>query len=170
MLTICGLVAGYLDKDLDTAIDFLERALAINPSEASAWVWSTAAYAWRGDGEEAVRRSERAIALSPLDPRMYTFTSIAGTAHAVAGRYGEAAAFCRQSLRLNRMFASSHRILAISLALDGDCAGARDAARELLALEPGLTVEGFRARYPGNRSPHAESFCEALARAGVPPQ
>jgi adenylate cyclase len=168
VLTVCGLVAGYLDKDLNAAIVHLDRAITINPSEASAWVWSTSTYAWLGQGDEAVRRSERAMELSPFDPRMYTFTSIAGTAHAVAGQYDKAIEFCRHSLRLNRMFATTHRILAISLALSGDMAGARHAAADLLELEPGLTVAGFRARYPGNRSPHVDPFCEALAMAGVP--
>jgi TolB-like protein/Tfp pilus assembly protein PilF len=167
-LTVRGLVAGYLDKELEAGIEYLDRALAINPSEASAWVWSTSTHAWLGHGEEAARRSERAIDLSPFDPRMYTFTSIAGTAHAVAGRYDEAVAFCRQSLRLNRMFASTHRTLAMALALAGRLEEARAAGADLLALEPGLTVDRFRARYPGNRSAHVETFCEALAMAGVP--
>jgi adenylate cyclase len=169
-LTVKGLVAGYLDKDLNTAVAYLDRALTINPSEASAWVWSTAAHAWLGNAEEAVRRSERAMELSPFDPRMYTFTSIAGTAHAAAGQYARAAEHCRHSLRLNRMFASTHRILALSLALSGDVAGARAAGEDLLRLEPNLTVERFRARYPGNRSPHVEAFCEGLAMAGIPRQ
>jgi hypothetical protein len=37
-----------------------------------------------------------------------------------------------------------------------------------LELEPGLTVAGFRRRYPGSDSPHADLFCDALARAGIP--
>jgi tetratricopeptide (TPR) repeat protein len=167
-LTVSGLVSGYLDKDLKTAIAHYDRALAINPSASSAWIWSTSTYAWLGQGEEAIRRSQRAMELSPLDPLMYTFTSIAGTAHAVAGQYDKAIEFCRRSLRLNRMFASTHRILAISLALSGDMEAARQAAAELLRLEPGLTVGGFRTRYPGNASEHADQFCEALAMAGVP--
>jgi tetratricopeptide (TPR) repeat protein len=167
-LTVRGLVAGYLDKDLEAANAYLDNALAINPSEASAWVWSTSTNAWLGHGEEAVRRSERAIDLSPFDPRMYTFTSIAGTAHAVAGQYGKAIDFCRQSLRLNRMFASTHRILTLSLALAGRLEEARQAATELLRIEPALTVERFRARYPGNRSAHVQTFCEGLEMAGVP--
>jgi TolB-like protein/class 3 adenylate cyclase/Tfp pilus assembly protein PilF len=167
-LTVSGLVAGYLDKDLKTSIAHYDRALAINPSASSAWVWSTSTYAWLGQGEEAVRRSLRAMELSPFDPLMYTFTSIAGTAHAVAGQYDEAIDFCRRSLRLNRMFASTHRILAISLALSGDMESAGVAGAELLRLEPGLTVGGFRARYPGNKAEHTDRFCEALAMAGVP--
>jgi hypothetical protein len=45
---------------------------------------------------------------------------------------------------------------------------ARGAVRGLLDLEPGLTVERFRRRYPGSASAHAELFCDALGRAGVP--
>jgi adenylate cyclase len=168
-LTVFGLVTGYLNKDLDSAILHFDRALTINPSASSAWVWSTSAHAWLGSSEEAVRRSHRAIELSPFDPLMYTFTSVAGTAHAVAGQYAKAIDFCRRSLRQNRMFASTHRILAISLALSGQVEEARTAAIDLLKLEPTLTVGGFLQRYPGNASAQAKVFGEALRIAGVPP-
>jgi len=56
----------------------------------------------------------------------------------------------------------------IALALSGRTDDARAAVGELLALEPTLTVSGFRQRYPGTTSAHAELFCEALASAGVP--
>jgi adenylate cyclase len=167
-LTVFGLVTGYLNKDLDSAILHFDRALTINPSASSAWVWSTSAHAWLGSGEEAVRRSHRAIELSPFDPLMYTFTSIAGTAHAVAGQYDKAIELCRRSLRQNKMFASTHRILAISLALSGQIEEARSAGSELLRREPSLTVGGFLHRYPGSASAQAKIFGEALAIAGVP--
>jgi adenylate cyclase len=167
-LAVRGLVTSYLDKDLEAGNEYLNRALEINPSESLAWVWSTSTHAWLGIGDEAVNRCHRAIELSPFDPRMYTFTSIAGTAHAVAGNYDKAIDYCRQSLRLNRMYASSHRILALSLALAGRTDEAREAASGLLQVEPGLTVEGFRARYPGNKAAHVDAFCEGLAKAGVP--
>ena len=167
-LTVSGLVAAYLNKDLDTAMTRYDRALAINPSASSAWVWSTSACSFLGQGDEAVRRSQRAIELSPFDPLMYTFTSIAGTAHAVAGQYEKAIEFCRRSLRQNKMFVSTHRTLAISLALAGQVEDARAAGAELLKLEPTLTVGGFRSRYPGSASPQAALFAEGLALAGVP--
>ncbi len=167
-LSVYGLVAAYLNKDLETAIARYDRALTINPSAAPAWGWSTSAYAWLGRGEEAVRRAPMAIQLSPFDPNMYAFTSHAGAAHAVAGQYDQAIDYCRRSLRENRMFNSSHRILTISLALAGRIEEARAAASQLLELEPTLTVGGFRTRYPGSGSPHASRFCDALLHAGVP--
>ena len=164
-----GLVEAYLNKNLETAVARYDTALAINPSSAPAWLWSTSAHAWLGQGEEAVKRAPRAIELSPFDPHMYMFTSIAGTAQAVAGEYDKSIEYCRRSLRENRMFASTHRILTISLALSERVEEARQAAIELLAIEPGLTISGFRYRYPGNASRHTDLFCGALAAAGVPP-
>jgi len=167
-LTVSGLVKSYLYKDQESAIELYNRALTINPSAAPAWAWSTSAYAWRGDGNEAVRRSHRAIELSPFDPEMYLFTSMAAAAHAVAGLHDKAIELCRRSLRLNRMYTSSHRILTASLLLSGRKDDARKAAAELLRLEPNLTASGFLKRHPGSESAYAGTFAEALCAAGVP--
>jgi TolB-like protein/class 3 adenylate cyclase len=168
-LSVYGLVAAYLFKDLETAIARYDRALAINPSAAQAWVWSTSAYAWLGRGDEAVRRAPMAIELSPFDPNMYVFTSHAGSAYAIAGQYDQAIEFLRRSLRENRMFTATHKLLTISLALSERMEEARAAASELLSLEPALTVSSFRQRYPGSGAPYAARFCDALRTAGIPP-
>lgn len=167
-LSVHGLVAAYLDKDLETAIARYDRALAINPSAASVWVWRSSALAWLGRGKEAVERSQRAIELSPFDPHRYYFNSIAGTAHAVDEQYEQAIEFCQRALRENRMFISAHRVLTISLALAGRLEEAKRSGEEVMKLEPNLTVSGWRSRYPGNASEHTVRFCEALAMAGVP--
>lgn len=167
-LSVSGLVTGYLNKDLDTAISRYDKALTINPSCAPAWVWSTAAHAWIGKSKDAVDRSHRAIELSPFDPHMYTFTSLAGTAYAVDGQYEKAIDFCHRSLRENRMYTATHRLLVISLALSGRVDEARSAAQELMQLEPSLTASGWLRRYPGNKSAHAEIFSMALTEAGIP--
>lgn len=168
-VSVHGLVAAYLYKDLETAIARYDRALAINPSAASAWVWSTSAYAWLGRGDEAVRRAPMAIDLSPYDPNMYAFTSHAGSAYAAAGQYDQAVVFLQRSLRENRMFTATHKLLTISLALSGRVDEARTAATELLSLEPALTVSSFRQLYPGSSAPYAGAFCNALQLAGIPP-
>jgi TolB-like protein/class 3 adenylate cyclase len=168
-LSVNGLVEAYLNKNLEIAIGHYDRALTINPSAAPAWAWSTTAYAWLGRGEEATRRAPRAIELSPLDPNMYAFTSMAGMAYLVAADYETALDYCRRSMRQNRMFSSTHRILTITLALSGRMDEASEAAKTLLVVEPGLTVEGFLRRFPGAATPQAQVFGEALRAAGVPP-
>jgi tetratricopeptide (TPR) repeat protein len=159
-----GLVAGYLQKDLEGAIELHNRALTINPSACSAWLWSTSAYAWLGEGSEAVRRSHRAIELSPLDPQMYLFTSIAGTAHAVAGSYDKAIELCRRSLRMNRMFASTHRILTLSLALAGRESEARVAAASFSSSSQPLRRLAFCGATPAATPPRAEPLPRGCPR------
>lgn len=164
-----GLITAYFDKDLDGALARYDRALTINPSSVQAWAWSASANAWLGHGAKALELIERAMQLSPFDPHMFTFTSIAGAAEASMGNYPAAIEWARKSLRENRRFTSSHRVLTIALTLSGRAEEGRAAARQLLALEPGLTVGRFRARYPGSSSPHVDEFCRALSVAGVPP-
>jgi TolB-like protein len=169
VLSVNGLVAAYLDKDLEKAMSIYDRALAINPSNPSAWVWSTSALTWLGKGDEAVQRAPRAIELSPFDPNMYSFTAVAGVAHLAAGNYDKAIEFSRTSLRQNAMFTSTHKVLAVALALAGRIDDAKAAVRELLKLDPALTIRGFLEQYPGRDTEHARNFGPALASAGLPP-
>ena len=169
VLSVNGLVAAYLDKDLEKAMGIYDRALAINPSNPSAWVWSTSALAWLDRGKEAVARSPRAIELSPFDPNMYSFTALAGLAHAVAGDYEKTIELSRISLRQNTMYTTTHKGYAIALSLSGRIDEAKAAVRKLLSLEPTLTVRGFIAGYPGRDTAHGPRFAAALERAGLPP-
>ena len=131
-------------------------------------MWRTSALAWAGRGDEAVAHSQRAIELSPFDPHRYYFNTVAGMAHAVAGKYEEAIDLLQRALRENPKFHSAHRLLTISLARAGRLEEARRAREEVMRLETDLTVARWRSRYPGNASEHTERFCEALAMAGVP--
>jgi TolB-like protein/DNA-binding SARP family transcriptional activator len=163
-----GLVASYLYKDFDLAFRRFETALCINANAALAWLWSAAAHAWMGNGPLAIEEINKAMALSPYDPLMYAYSGIAAMAYLADGQYERAIECALRSLRENRTYTSSYRQLVMALMLAGRGNDARTSARRLLELEPGLTVGGFRRRYPGSASPQADLFCDALARAGVP--
>lgn len=167
-IAVWGFAHAYLQKDVDLALANYNRALTINPSAVWAWAWSASANAWRGDGTKAVELIHRAIDLSPFDPHMYNFASIACNAYAVAGDYESAIQWGRRSIRENRLFSGTHKLLTIALALAGRENEAREAASELLVREPQLTVREFRSRHPGSIGPHIARFCDALAMAGVP--
>ena len=167
-LAVHGHVASYLYKDFDLAFRRFETALRINANAAPAWLWSAAAHAWMGNGSRAIEEINKAMALSPYDPLMYAYSGIAGMAYLVDGQYERAIECALRSLRENRTYTSAYRQLVMALVLAGREDEARASARRLLELEPGLTVAGFRRRYPGSDSPHADLFCDALARAGIP--
>jgi TolB-like protein/DNA-binding SARP family transcriptional activator len=166
-LAVHGLVASYLYKDFDLAFRRFEAALRINANAAPAWMWSAAAQAWMGNGPRAIEQINKAMALSPYDPLMYAYNAYASIAYLVDCQYIRAIECALRSLRENRTYTAAYRLLVIALVLAGRKDEAHASARRLLELEPGLTVAGFRRRYPGSASPHADLFCDALARAGV---
>jgi tetratricopeptide (TPR) repeat protein len=167
-LAVHGQVASYLYKDFDLAFRRFEAALRINANAAPTWMWSAAAHAWMGNGPRAIEEINKAMALSPYDPLMHAYNAYASIAYLVDGQYERAIECALRCLRENRTYTAAYRQLVIALVLTGRENEAQAAARRLLELEPGLTVTGFRRRYPGSASPHVDIFCDALARAGIP--
>jgi TolB-like protein len=165
---ISGHITSYLRKDFDRAFQFFQTALELNPSTAHGWLWSAAAHAWMGDGPRAIEEINKALALSPYDPLMYAYNVIAGMAYLADGQYDRAIECALHSIRENWTYTSAHRLLVMAYQLAQRTDEARRAAHQLMNLEPGLTVELFRERYPGSAMPHANLYCDALASAGVP--
>jgi len=168
-LAVDALVAAWSRQDLDAAERRLTQALAANPSEALAWLHSAITHAWRGRGGEAVQCADRALSLSPLDPMLYYFNSLAGMANLIDERYERAIELSIRSLRENRLHTPTLRTLAAAQALLGRLDEARQTVCQLRELEPGLTAAALRARYPGRGSPQADRFIGALLTAGLPP-
>lgn len=163
-----GLIHSYINRDMASARAAYESALAANPNESLAWLYSATLAAWSDSGAEAAQSARTAQRLSPLDPLKYYYDSLSATAFLVAGDHDTAIALSRQSLRLNRSHASTHRTLVIAQALAGQQDAARASAQELMQLDPAFRVSLFRQRYPGRDSQHADAFCRALSDAGVP--
>jgi len=167
-LAVDGLVSGWSRHDLDIAQRRLAQALASNPNEPLAWLWNGIVHAWRGRGADAIASTDRALSLSPLDPMIYYFNSLASTANLIGERFERAIDLAERSLRENCLHTPSLRTLAAAQVRAGRVDEARLTVRRLRSLEPGLTVSSFRARYPGRDSPHAATFADALRIAGLP--
>ncbi|WP_299718476.1 adenylate/guanylate cyclase domain-containing protein [Tardiphaga sp.] len=167
-LVIAGLVHTNLLKQLDVAQDHYELALSINPNDSLAWLLKGTLHAFRGEGKLAIDNTQRALKLSPLDPHRYFYDSLAATAALSAGHYKRAIELAKHSLRSNRTHTSTFRALAISqwqLGLHDD---ARKTVRELLRLEPGLTIANYMERSPSKGFETGKIWSNALREAGVP--
>jgi TolB-like protein/DNA-binding SARP family transcriptional activator len=165
---VYGHIVSYLHKDFELAFQNFAAALDINPNAAQAWSWSAVARAWLGDGKRAIEEISKAIALSPYDPLMYAYTSNAGLAYLADGQYDRAIEYLLRSLRENQTYTSNYRLLVIASQLAGKTEQARRTVHHLLQLEPGLTVAKFRQRHP-SAAAQTELYCDALAKAGLPP-
>jgi adenylate cyclase len=167
-LTIDGFVHTNLLKQLDVAKERYDLALRVNPNDSLAWLLTGTRHAFKGEGGLAVKATERARKLSPLDPLRDWYDSLSATAALSAGLYERSIELAQSSLRLNRMNASTLRALAISQWLDGRREEARKTIGEVLSLEPGLTVNKFLERSPSSDFETGKLWSEALRQAGIP--
>jgi adenylate cyclase len=69
-LAMAALISAYMVGDCESEIEIADRAVALNPNSFNAWHYRGWVYKIAGLPEEAVRSFERAIRMSPLDPRL----------------------------------------------------------------------------------------------------
>jgi DNA-binding SARP family transcriptional activator/TolB-like protein len=163
-----GWVHTHLLKRFDIAAERLELAVEVNPNDSIAWLFKGTLHSFLGQGEEAVQAAERALRLSPLDPRRSYYDCLAASAYCAANSFERAIELGKRSLRVNRLHSSTLRSLTCSLALSGRVDEARQMAAELMKLEPNLTVSGYLARHPAASFWTGKAWAEALRLAGVP--
>jgi len=152
----------------DAAPELFDRSLLINPNSVMALTLGGWIEIMRGNQAAGRSMIERAQRLSPRDPRGW-FTSGAMAIAAIAdGDYPQGLRWAEKALTQNRRFAVALRVLIVALIKLGQTDRAALVARELLDVEPELTVSGFFKRIPFPRDTMAAAYAEALRAAGVP--
>ena len=166
-LTIDGLVRNNLLKRPDESQECYDRALEIDPNNALAWLLTGTLNAFVGKGDVAVQQATRALSLSPLDPHLYFFESLAATCHLTAFDFEKALELADRSMISIRRHASTHRVRTIALYGLGRYDEARQSAQELLRIEPGLTVENYLRNHPAALYPTGKYWAKALGESGI---
>ena len=115
--------------------------------------------------EEALRSFERAVRMSPVDPRLHLTFSGMGMALIELRRFDEAIVAGTKAQRRNSSYSTAYRVLASALAHLGRDAEAREAAARLLEVDPTFTISGWIAR--GGQS-NSTLMIEGLRKAGLP--
>ena len=166
--TINGIVHTNLLKNLDDAKGFYETALEYNPNESMAWLLKGTLHAFKGEGDVAVVDTKKALSLTPLDPLRYFYLSLSSTAALANRDFDGARSMALQSLRLNRTHTSTLRVLAIAQWNLGRQEEAQDTVKELLRLEPDLTITDWLRRSPSAPYTIGTDWARAMMAAGVP--
>jgi tetratricopeptide (TPR) repeat protein len=163
-----GWVHTHLFKRFDIAADRFEVAVEVNPYDSLVWLLKGTMHSFLGQGDQAVLAAERALRLSPLDPRRSYYDCLLASAYCAANQFDRAIDLSKRSLRVNRLHSSTLRTLICSLVLSDRFEESREMVAELMKLEPNLTVSGYLARHPAACSSTGKVWGEALRRAGVP--
>ena len=122
----------------------LDRALALNPNAAHAWMARGNIHASRNQPEAAIEAIERARRLSPFDPFTFFYAFTNAVAHLGARRFDQAAEWADRALHDQPRLASALRLKVAALAYLGDLDQARAELSRLLAIDPKVTIAGYR--------------------------
>jgi adenylate cyclase len=164
-LAWAALTSAFMVGDSESEIEMADRAVALNPNSFSAWNCRGQVYRIAGLPEEAIRSFERAIRLSPVDPRLhFTFVGM-GMAFIELRRFDEAIVAGKKCRRQNASYSAAYRCLASAFAHLGRDAEAREAAARLLETDPAFTISAWIGR--GGQS-NSKLLIKGLRKAGLP--
>ena len=165
ILAMACLVSAFMVGDSETEIEMADRAVALNPNSLEAWNGRGWVYRVAGRPEEAIRSFERAIRVSPVDPRLHLPLTGIGMAFIELRRFDEAISAGKKAQRHNPCYPGPYRCLASAFAHLGRDAEAREAAARVLETDPTFSISSWIAR--GGQS-NATLLIEGLRKAGLP--
>jgi TolB-like protein len=148
VLTQAALAVGHLNRDLESAIPWLDRAIALNANSAHAFGRGAIVRTVAGDYATAIDHADRAMRLSPFDPYSFAFSVARGASQLLQRQLPEAVASLRKAAQQNPRNAPTFLYLGSALAHGGQMEEARAAIRRLLELHPTSTVSWQRQRRP----------------------
>jgi TolB-like protein/tetratricopeptide (TPR) repeat protein len=157
-----------LAMDTPRAKELAYRSLLLNPNSSIALTLAANLETHSGNpakGLEMLRRAER---LNPRDPRAWIRIYGVANAHFMEGRFEEATFWAKKALAQNPRYAPSLRVLAASLAKLGQKDKAAEAVREMLKLEPQLTLSKMRGRSMHFDESVWNKLADGLRLAGLP--
>jgi AraC-like DNA-binding protein len=140
--------AMVLAHRLDEAERLNERALALDPSLAHAWIRRGWMSAYFGDSEEAIREQKIALHLMPFEPLRHLSFIGMGCAYFAAGRYDRAAKWVESGVETSPQSFWAQRVAIAAVALTGAREESRRMGCKLMRKDPDLTVSEARKAWP----------------------
>ena len=166
-LTIAGHVRGFLQRQAPEALELHERALAVNPSLALAWCFSSLSLSYLGRHEEALERITRARRLSPFDPHGFFFDMAAMMPNLMLQMHQRTIEIGNRALALNPGFSSTYKGHLSALGHLGRRDEADDLRGRLLVLEPKFSVQNALVRSPLTQPEDLAHYADGLRLAGL---
>jgi adenylate cyclase len=126
----------YLAGEAAMAVAALDRALALNPNAAHAWMTRGNIHAMRNEPEAAIEAVERARRLSPFDPYSCFYAGNLALAHFAARRFEQTIQWADSALHDQPRLVTAMRVKVAALAHLGRLDEARAELNRVLAISP----------------------------------
>jgi len=160
-------------KRFEEAIVEAERSLALNPSFVNAYTDLCLASSYLGRPQKAVEYADKAMRLSPRDPRLYVFQLQKGFALVILHQDHQSIEWLRRAVAGAPQWPLPQALLAAVLALTGNEADARETLKHYLSLggTRARTITQWTGQSPSNNPvylAYAARVIEGLRKAGLP--
>jgi adenylate cyclase len=152
-------------RQYDKAIEEGQRAVAINPNSAGAYVWLGMSLTYAGRPEEAVEMIKKGMRLSPFSPAY--FMQNLGNAYREAGLYEEAITEYKKCIKREPKNIMGHSLLAMTFAMAARYEEAREAWSEVLKIDPNYSVEKRFKVWPYKDPENRKQKIAAMHKAGI---
>ena len=152
-------------RQFDKALSAAERAIALNPNSSDGYLVMGSALGYSGRWEESAIYAKKYLRINPF-PGAYIY-SILGRAYFMMGQYEESIATWKKALKVSPNYLTAHRFLAACYSSLGRDAEARDAANEVLRINPKFTTGSLAKRLIYKNKADIEREVAALRKAGL---
>jgi TolB-like protein/DNA-binding CsgD family transcriptional regulator len=170
-LWMAGRTFSALSVEIDRALALMNRSVLLNPNSARAWWAIGLTHAHLGHTETALDSFARARRLNPGDTSEHAHWNGIALAHLLSGNFAVAKEAIDRALMDWPSSPPSLRAKAAICGLLDQIDEAREAVRQILALNPATTIATVKDlhQFQMRRNPAGyTNFFEGLRRAGLP--
>jgi adenylate cyclase len=153
-------------KRHDEAIAEAEKAIAMDPNSAAAHFMACLVFRFSGRPAESIAMCKKSIRLEPVTPGIY-YGNLGMAYFQNRSDCDEAVKACEKAIKLAPDGMIVQFMATTVFSACGKEKEAREAAKELLRINPKFTVESFAAKLPYKDPKEKEPVVEALHKAGL---
>jgi len=156
-----------MQRQFDKAIAAGKKAVELDPNSDSAYVWLAMTLNWMGKTDEAIKLYKKAMRICPFPPSYYYLNL--GHAYRSAGQCEKAITEYKKALHLTPKNIFAFSGVAVCYGLSGLEKDSRQAAEEVLRLNPNYNIKHYRkSMYMFTNQELVKSWADALHKAGIP--
>jgi TolB-like protein/class 3 adenylate cyclase len=168
-LWMAGWAIAYFAGEAVAGMSLIDRALALNPNSAHAWLASEWVHCYLGQSDLATVAIQRAMRLSPRDPLAYLSKGGLAFAHLGPGRYQEALGWAEEALLERPGLLFTMRVKVVACGRLGRLEEGRDCLGSLLEQQPDLTIARIIPYARRFISPELTTvYVEGFRKVGMP--
>jgi class 3 adenylate cyclase/tetratricopeptide (TPR) repeat protein len=152
-------------RQFDEAKAEANCAVSARPSCPASFAMKADVLNYLGESGEAIEHAQHAFRLSPIHPQI--FPAVLASAYHGAGRYEDAMVAAKGAIELDPTKIEPYLILTACAVVLGQAEEAQRAAREVLALKPGFSLDVFTGSQPYKDQEHLDRLVDQLRTAGL---